>query len=175
MNLSTLAPFFSGVPTEAMKELAQACETVRFSPADLVYQQGDPGETGLLLLEGLLEVSAETDRRVRHLGLIHPGEIVGEQCLFMDGIHRSATVQANQASAALVLDPTILSRLAENPAMAVLELHLLATLGRRIRQTNLVIQTAWKVPLAPPASPKAPTFSQRLRNLLGSRDTGPTE
>jgi len=152
-----------------MRELAERCETTRFGPADLVYQQGDPGDTGLLLLGGLLEVSVETERRVRHLGLIHPGEIVGEQCLFMDGIHRSATVQANQESTALVLTPSLLVELSHNPAIAVLELHLLATLGRRVRQTNLVIQKAWKVAPQPTESPSPAGISQRLRSLFGNK------
>jgi len=168
-DLTTIAPFFAGIPGDAMRELAESCETTQFGSGELVYQQGNPGDTGLLLLDGLLEVSVETERQVRHLGLIHPGEIVGEQCLFMDGIHRSATVQANKASTALVLAPTILADLSHNPAIAVLELHLLATLGRRVRQTNLLIQKAWKVSPQAPESLPAAGFSQRLRSLFGSK------
>ena len=51
---------------------------------------------------------------------------------------------ANKASTCLVLTPKLMRDVADNQAMVALERHLIATMARRIRATNLAIQKAWK-------------------------------
>ena len=170
-NLAQTASFLSSVPPKALQEFLDRCEVQQIAAGELVFQQGEPAETGLLLLEGLFEVSVETDRRVRNIGMVHPGEIVGEQGLFIQGAKRNATVQANQASKVLIIDLSLLQELSHNPAVAVLELHLLATLGRRVRSTNRLIQKAWKASPLPETEPEAtapPTLAQRILSIFRS-------
>ena len=170
-SLAQTASFFGSVPQGALQEFVERCEIQHVAAGELVFQQGELAETGLLLLEGLFEVSVETDKRVRNIGLVHPGEIVGEQGLFIRGAKRNATVQANKQSKVLVIELSLLQELSHNPAVAVLELHLLATLGRRVRTTNRLIQKAWKASPLPEPEPKEvapPTLTQRLLSIFRS-------
>ncbi len=172
-NLAQTASFFGSVPAKSLQEFVEQCEERHIAAGELVFQQGEPAETGLLLLEGLFEVSIETDKRVRNVGLVHPGEIVGEQGLFIQGAKRNATVQANKASKVLVIELSLLQEFSHNPAVAVLELHLLATLGRRVRTTNRLIQKAWKASPLPDPEPApeetAPaTLTQRILSFFRS-------
>jgi CRP-like cAMP-binding protein len=161
-DLAQIAGFFGGVSAADLEEFAARAELVSFEEGELVYQQGDPAHDGLLLLEGLLEVSIEASRQVRHVGLVRPGELVGEFGLFVSQAARNATVQANKASRGLRIEPGLLSELPENPAVAVLELHLLSALGRRMRNMNQLITLAWR-----DEPPKHPTIKSSRSGLLG--------
>ena len=64
---------------------------------------------------------------------------------------------------------------ADNQAMVALEKHLIATMARRIRATNLAIQKAWKdsieeIPDDPTEEVEIakPTLLGRLRSLFGN-------
>lgn len=71
--------------------------------AATLWQEGDPGDHVVLLLEGRLEVSHQTpdgeDIILRHL---YPGSLVGEMAA-LDGQPRSATVRARAESRLLVI------------------------------------------------------------------------
>ena len=98
----------------------------------------------MLLVSGRLEVSIQTDNNVRHIGEIHPGEIFGEQGLFHNQGNRNATVMANQASIRAKITPDLMRDTWNNPAIVAMERHLIGTMARRIRTTNLNIQKVWK-------------------------------
>ena len=51
---------------------------------------------------------------------------------------------ANKPSTCLILTPEFMRKVADNTAMVALERHLIATMARRIRATNLAIQKLWK-------------------------------
>jgi diguanylate cyclase (GGDEF)-like protein len=69
----------------------------------VLWQEGDPGDHVILLLEGRLEVSHRTpdgeEIVLRHL---YPGAVAGEMAA-LDGQARSATVRARSASRALLI------------------------------------------------------------------------
>jgi diguanylate cyclase (GGDEF)-like protein len=68
-----------------------------------LWQEGDPGDHVVLLLEGRLEVSHQTpdgeEIVLRHL---YPGAVAGEMAA-LDGQNRSATVRARSASRVLLI------------------------------------------------------------------------
>jgi diguanylate cyclase (GGDEF)-like protein len=71
-----------------------------------LWDEGDPGDHVVLLLEGRLEVSHQTpdgeDVVLRHL---YPGAVAGEMAA-LDGQARSATVRARNASRVLLIPAT---------------------------------------------------------------------
>ena len=135
---------FRNVRIDDLERLVEACEITRYSIAQSICNQGDQATNALILIDGKLEVSIRTENTVRHVGEIFPGEIFGEQGLFHTKGIRSATVMANKPSTCLVLTPEFMRKVADNTAMVALERHLIATMARRIRATNLAIQKAWK-------------------------------
>lgn len=171
-KLSKLAMFRS-VPHASLENLLKVCPAVSYRTASQIFEQGSAASRALLLVEGRLEVSVKSGTTHHHVGEIHPGEVVGEQALFVAGGQRNAAVFANQPSICLVLSPVLFQHSGDDIAIAALERHLIATLARRIRKTNLEIQKAWKasraeVPETEEGEPKA-TLRERLRSMFGGR------
>lgn len=173
MSVEKLAklPLFRSVPEASLEHLLQVCSPTRYRTAARIFEQGSPADQALLLVEGRLEVSVKSGSTHRHVGEIHPGEVVGEQALFVAGGRRNAAVFANQPSTALVLSPELFRSGSDDPAIAALERHLIATLARRIRKTNLEIQKAWKATRVEDSEEVAEpsTIRDRLRSLFGGR------
>lgn len=181
-DIDTLAALylFQTVPRPSLQALLQVAPALSFAAAQPVFRQGEPADTALLLLSGRLSVEVQEGGASRAVGEIHPGEVAGETALFLPGAHRSATVRAREASRALVLRPEVMDLAGQNPAVVLIEQHLLGTLSRRIRGTNLAIQGVWKaeapaaaaLPAAGPAAAPPPppaTLRGRLAALFGAR------
>jgi len=135
---------FRNVSSSNLKEFIGLCESKFFPTGAFVCRQGAAATHALILVQGKLEVSVRSDADIKHIGEVHSGEIFGEQGLFHTSSTRSANVMANQDSICLILTPKIMRQSSGNPAIVALESHLIATMARRIRATNLTIQKAWK-------------------------------
>ena len=135
---------FRNVSSTDLKEFINLCESQFFPTGAFVCRQGAAATHALILVQGKLEVSVRSDTDIKHIGEVHSGEIFGEQGLFHTNSTRSANVMANQDSICLILTPKIMRTASRNPAIVALEKHLIATMARRIRATNLTIQKAWK-------------------------------
>jgi CRP-like cAMP-binding protein len=164
---------FKDVPQRSLEEFIVHAPPVQFPRGSEVFRQGSPADVALLLIEGRLIAQVEAGGEVREVGEIRPGEILGEQGLFVPGGKRSATVVAAEACECLLLDRRVMDQAATNPAVVKLEQHLLGTLARRIRKTNQSIQQAWKAE-APTetgaiaeATPAPTTIRQRLARIFG--------
>ena len=145
-----------------------------FDTRDIVFGEGSGADEAALLISGVLEVSLRTRRTQHHIAVINAGELVGESALFVNGMARTATVMANQPSRCLMLTPDVLGDLAEIPAVIALERYMVAAISRRIKKTNLEIQSAWAdVKRAPQQSkpksqPPVSSFGAKLRSLFKS-------
>ncbi len=83
---------------DASPELRQAFERImtrlRLAPGEVLFDQGDPGDTLYLLEEGLLEISVlSAEGRRLALNMLRSGDVFGEIALFDPG-PRTATVTA---------------------------------------------------------------------------------
>ena len=135
---------FRAVNRRELTNLVRLCEPKKYQVGQTVFIQDSEAQNAMLLISGKLEVSVRTQNTIRHVGEIHPGEIFGEQGLFHSNGTRNATVIANKNSVCLTITPKIMRDASNNAAMVALEQHLIATMARRIRSTNLAIQKAWK-------------------------------
>ena len=159
-------PLFRGVPRSSLAELVQLAPPVTFGMGELVFQQGDAAATAMLVVSGRLSASVG-DRTV---GEIRGGEIVGETALFASGKTRSATVKSMEHTVCLSVSRQLLAAAALNPALVAIEEHLLGTLARRIRSTNLSVQKVWKEDdkgAAPSAAAQKTTLRDRFMSLFG--------
>jgi CRP-like cAMP-binding protein len=105
-----------------------------------VFQEGDPGEEMLILLEGRVEAWKKHRRAGQdelHLGDESAGEILGEIALLRRGA-RMATVRATEPSRFFVLDRAAFERLVgEGDAIAYkIGLKLARSLAERIAWVN---------------------------------------
>ena len=146
---------------------------VRFKKGDKVFGQGDSADVALLVIEGELRATVEADGVSREVGKVGKGEVFGEQALFVPHGHRTASVHATQPCLCLILTPKVVDHAYENVAIVALEKHLLGSQARRIRNTNLTIQRAWKGEKGGPSegdgSQKKTSLMQRLSSIFGGR------
>jgi len=169
---------FRNVQRKDLERLATLCQVIRFPAGQTIFPQGADAQNAMILVSGRLEVSVRTSNSHRHLGEIHPGEIFGEQGLFHSNGKRNATVIANKDSSCLLVTPALMRETWNNQAIVALEQHLIATMARRIRNTNLAIQKVWKDSIREDTKEQEPQETEeaqetsllgKLRSLFGGR------
>ncbi|MCB9742845.1 MAG: cyclic nucleotide-binding domain-containing protein [Alphaproteobacteria bacterium] len=137
-------PIFRTVPAEDLQLLAQAASVIQFRPGEVVLERGEEGEHALLLVDGRLSAAVEGAQKLRRVGDIWPGEIVGELGLLQPGSPRSATVRAAAQSTCLLLTRDLMEASQGSKGTLALEQHMLGTMARRLRSTNHAIRMLWQ-------------------------------
>ncbi len=96
----------ASIPQPRLAELARSMRERRFKRGEIVFHQGDAGDTLHVLLEGSLKVYVPTDSGDEAvLAILGPGESFGEVAL-LDAGPRSATVRAMVPSRTATLHRT---------------------------------------------------------------------
>lgn len=96
-------PLFSSVVPEHLERLARSVSVQRFGRGEVLFRQGEPGETLFVVLSGELDILSEKDGRSEHVASVRAGSFVGEGSL-MTGDARSATCAAACDTVAIVID-----------------------------------------------------------------------
>jgi CRP-like cAMP-binding protein len=129
VHLLAAVPLFSDLSSRHLKRIADLAEEVRFSAGDLIVQEGQPGGTFYVILEG----EAKVTRKGRKLNELYPGDFFGEVSL-LDGGPRTATVTAETPIVAIRLFRKEFAKLiSAEPEIA---LKIVAELASRIRRTH---------------------------------------
>jgi len=129
VHLLAAVPLFSDLSSRHLKRLADLAEEVRFNAGDPIVQEGQPGGTFYVILEG----EAKVTRKGRKLNELYPGDFFGEVSL-LDGGPRTATVTAETPIAAIRLFRKEFAKaIAADPEIA---LKIVAELASRIRRTH---------------------------------------
>ncbi len=124
-------PFFRNLPAGALEAVASQLQHEHHVRGDVIFREGEAGETMYLVVSGQVEVLAGADQAP--LAALGPGSFVGELALLL-GEPRSATLR-------VVADTTLWSLhrrdldvlLTEHPVIGV---ELSRELGRRLVATN---------------------------------------
>ncbi len=126
-------PLFNLLDDQERAELATQLELVRFTPGQVVFNYGDPGDSIYVVSEGELEVFCKNDTGERMvLEVPTRGDFFGELSLLDSGT-RSASVVATQDTAAFRLDRASLEQFLRKHPQAAMDL--LAAISRRLRVT----------------------------------------
>src|SRR5437763_1408203 len=126
---------FRGIPPELLNEIGAEIDLLHFDTDDVIFGEGDPGDSMYLVGEGRVKISKlGRGNQQETLGFIEAGNFFGEMAL-LDGQPRSA-----QASAA---EPVVLGSINEHTFQSILEvaprdLHLnfLRSVSDRLRRVN---------------------------------------
>lgn len=133
-------PLLRGLTDPQLADVARIARTHRFDPDQIVFLQGDPGDTVHIILDG--QVKVVTTSRAGHeaiLAFLGDGESFGEMSL-LDDLPRSATIQATVATTTLSLRKADFHKLLrETPDLS---LRLLRALAHRLRETGMLVQDA---------------------------------
>lgn len=87
-------PLFSGLVDEEYKILMSICHLIELPRQKILFHANEPGHEIFLLLNGRIEIKAKNSGC---LGIIHPGEVVGEMAVVRNA-PRSATATAVEDS-----------------------------------------------------------------------------
>lgn len=108
-----------------------------YQDGECIINQGSTGDSMYVVQGGRVEVVQRTDNGgEQHLAFLEAGDFFGEMAVFENEV-RSATVRAAGEARVLKIDKkTLLTRIREDPLLAV---NLLKTMSHRIRELDSVI------------------------------------
>ena len=127
-------PAFSELGEEELARVADVAVPRQFVSGEVVFREGDESSTCYIVRHGRARAVREhPDGRSITLANFGPGDIFGELAMF-DDERRSATIETLEDTEAIaILGGDMRRLLAEHADIAV---KLLASLGRRLRETN---------------------------------------
>ena len=104
-----------------------------FRKGTVLFQEGDPGREMFILQKGRVQVRKRVGSGEKVLAELGDGEFFGEMAL-LEGLNRSATVEAVEDSKILVIGPeTFETLLKNNPEIAV---KMLKKMAARLRSLD---------------------------------------
>jgi len=125
-------PLFTGMSERALEAIAGLASETTFGDSEVLTQQGDPGDSFLVILDGTVEIVRD-GQPVRRLGA---GDFIGEVSL-VDGRARTATVTALGPVEALVITREAFQALMDR--YAAVRLGVLMALTDRIRSDGVAL------------------------------------
>lgn len=105
-------PLFKGIERSRLKLLAFASELTHFEQGQIVFHQGDAGDSAYLVIEGEADVLLELENGVKNVATLGRNEIFGELAL-LSNIPRSTTIRAATPLVLLSLSQDVLLRMIE--------------------------------------------------------------
>jgi predicted acylesterase/phospholipase RssA/CRP-like cAMP-binding protein len=124
---------FSSLDEDVIASMGALLKTVMLNGGDILFRQGDPGDSLYIVISGRLEVVGDADgQSPRLLVTLGPGESVGEMAL-IDGENRSATVSATRDTQLAKLSQNDFGRLVAEHPKPILSAFL-KQMSRRVRK-----------------------------------------
>jgi CRP/FNR family cyclic AMP-dependent transcriptional regulator len=122
-------PLFAGLARRHLRHIAALSEEERFPEGVTLAEEGKPGETFHIMMEG----EAKVTRAGRKINRLIPGDFFGEIAL-IDGGPRTASVVAETPVTTLTIDRKRFQRmLEEDPSIVV---AMLEELAKRLRNNE---------------------------------------
>ena len=115
MDLLANIALFQDFSGELLEAITNSFHLKELKPEEVLFNQGDEGESLFVLVEGLLEVSSQVKGEKRHLSFLRPGSFLGEMAL-LTGEKRSADViSSTESLVGELTKESIMSSATENP------------------------------------------------------------
>ena len=128
------ARFFSSFTNRELLRLLNICETRNFEPEEVIFKEGEPGDTMYIVLSGQISIRKQFPDGVKELTVINPGESFGEMAI-LDNDPRSADAVAAWDATVFEIDNATLQ---EDDSVLALKLsrQIAVMLARKIRAFN---------------------------------------
>jgi CRP/FNR family cyclic AMP-dependent transcriptional regulator len=126
-------PMFANIEPSKLKLLAFTSERMAFKDGDVLFRQGEQGDSAYVIIGGEADVIVDTPKGPLTVAKLKRNDIVGEIAILCD-VPRTATVMAATKLEAMVIAKDLFFRLImEFPQMAV---EIMRELARRLDATN---------------------------------------
>ncbi len=129
---------FEGLLPEEIEMLAEVTQQRKFEQGDVVFEQGDVGDSLFLLVEGSVEVLREGADGSEHLiASLDAPEFFGEMSL-IDKEYRSASIRAKTEALLLCLTNENLHSFARvyKNGFTLVVINIARVMSARLRETN---------------------------------------
>lgn len=128
------AGIFQGVSPTAVAALVRQLQPVSFSRGQVIFVEGEPGETMFIITSGKVKIGRKTaDGRESLITLMGPSDIFGELAIFDPGPRTSTVTSLTEVQAVTMDRAALRAWIADQPEIAE---QLLRVLARRLRRTN---------------------------------------
>jgi len=126
-------PMFANIEPSKLKLLAFTSERMTFKVGDVLFRQGEPGDSAYVIIGGEADVIVDTPKGSLKVHTLKRNDIVGEIAILCD-VPRTATITAASKLEVMVIAKDLFFRLVmEFPQMAV---EIMRELARRLDATN---------------------------------------
>ena len=126
-------PMFANIEPSKLKLLAFTSERMTFKDGDILFRQGEQGDSAYVIIGGEADVIVDSPKGPLTVYKLKRNDIVGEIAILCD-VPRTATVKATSKLEAMVIAKDLFFRLImEFPQMAV---EIMRELARRLDATN---------------------------------------
>jgi CRP-like cAMP-binding protein len=126
-------PLFSGIAPARLKLLAFSSERLRYSPGQVLFNQGDTGDAAYVVLSGSADILVNSPSGEIKVATAESNTIVGELAIICD-VGRTATVKANSPLETIrIRRDLFLNLVCEFPEMAV---QIMRQLGNQLIRTT---------------------------------------
>jgi serine phosphatase RsbU (regulator of sigma subunit) len=124
------------LPEESLEGLLAAGVRETFQEGAVVVRQGEVSDTAILLIEGSVDIWAQTASNQSRLATVRAPALLGEIGVIAD-LARTATIRARERTSLLRIEKTLFNELADkNPQILR---YVVGQLGARIRELNSTI------------------------------------
>jgi signal transduction histidine kinase len=125
---------FAQLPAAEIKQLSGVSREKRFSPGEVIFKEGDPGDGLFVVLAGRVQISAALGSGERHVfSTVGPGDVFGEMAL-LDNLPRSAQASAEgETTVVFVPRDEFVELLRASPSLS---LTMVQEISRRLRDFN---------------------------------------
>lgn len=133
-DILSRAGIFQGVDSEAVNNLIEQMETVRFPRGTTIFDEGEPGDRLYIITAGKIKLARHApDGRENLLTVMGPSDMFGELSIFDPGPRTSSAVCVTEVQAATMNSDMLQKWVEDHPSIAQ---QLLRVLARRLRRTN---------------------------------------
>jgi len=140
------SPLFEMLSQPELEVLAELSKLRRYAPGDIVFEEGDLGDSLYVIVMGQLDVVKRVDPSgERLLATLKDRDFFGEMSL-VDKEYRSATVRAKTEAQLLQLsaENLVAFRRTYKDGFAFLLINIARVLSGRLRETNQLLTQAPK-------------------------------
>lgn len=112
-------PLFAGLPTEALRLLAFSGEAREYGDGSILFREGDPAESALVVVTGKVELIRERIKAKTVLASLGPGDLIGELALIVQTSRPNKAVAVGKVRCHMIRRSTFHRILEEYPAYAL--------------------------------------------------------
>ena len=128
------AGIFQGVDPEAVDNLIEQMETVKYPRGTTIFEEGEPGDRLYIITAGKIKLARHApDGRENLLTVMGPSDMFGELSIFDPGPRTSSAICVTEVRAATMNSEMLQKWVSDHPLIAQ---QLLRVLARRLRRTN---------------------------------------